>query len=334
MIDGAGTSGKDHAAIGEGDGFVDIVGDEQHGFFQFLAQSQQFGLQREAHLRVEGSKRFVHQQGLRIAVQQSGHRSTFSHATGQLVRVAGTETGQPDQRQQFLDSHVDFTLAHAPDLQRYGDVAGDCAPRQQVVSLGHVADAGVDAFDFGAVVMNPTFGRTEQPRGHVQQRRFAAPGRADQRNDFAALDLKRYIAHGHKLAPIDLKTLLHISETDKGFLPHGPILLLFYQGSGCRAEEFRAHGIGPHHARDRAMDNRDGLPVGVTAKLVRRAALRASENLGQVGRGLVADAVGNLQHRHARVLQQVLHSLQAHALNAGQHGFASVLGKQAGEVAS
>ena len=97
---------------------------------------------------------------------------------------------------------------------------------------------------------------------------------------------------------------------------------------------FAAHGIGPDHARDRAMDNPGYLALGAAAEFVGRTALRTPEDVGQVGRRIEADAVGNLQHRHSRVLQQAFYSLQAHSLNAGQDRFASVLGKQTGEVTS
>ncbi|MNL65708.1 hypothetical protein D3C87_1900770 [compost metagenome] len=61
---GAGAQHED--ALGQGDGFVDVMGDQHHGLAFLVDGVGQHGFQEQPGLVVQGGKRLVQQQHVRI----------------------------------------------------------------------------------------------------------------------------------------------------------------------------------------------------------------------------------------------------------------------------
>ena len=88
-------------ALAQVDGLVDSVGDEDDGLARGLPDPQQFVLQLLPGLGVQGRKRFVHQQDVRLIGEASGDGHALLHTAGQFVREAVPEPRQSHQVQEF-----------------------------------------------------------------------------------------------------------------------------------------------------------------------------------------------------------------------------------------
>ena len=73
---------------------VDVVGDHHDGLAQLALQPQELVLQPDAHDRVDGAERLVHQQHRRIGGQRPRHADALPLAAGELVRVAVARTSR------------------------------------------------------------------------------------------------------------------------------------------------------------------------------------------------------------------------------------------------
>ena len=98
----AGPGGHRVDAIGEQDGLVDVVGDEDHGRAALVPDAHQLVLQGGARERVQRAERLVHQQHLRVHGQAARHRHALAHAAGQLARALARGRRQVDERHELL----------------------------------------------------------------------------------------------------------------------------------------------------------------------------------------------------------------------------------------
>ena len=97
-FDGAWPRSEDAHPVGQGDGLLEVVGDEDHGSREGGPHLQQFVFHHGACLHVESAERLVHQQDLRLVDKGLGKRYTLAHAARKLVWVVVLETGQPHTR--------------------------------------------------------------------------------------------------------------------------------------------------------------------------------------------------------------------------------------------
>ena len=132
-------------AIAECDRLGDVVGHEDDGLAPQPPQRQQVGLQLRARLRIHGGERLVHQDDRRIVGEGADQRRALAHAAGQFVRIIALEAGKPDGAEEHLGMRPGLGVQAALDLDRKQHVVDGRAPRQQVVVLGHIADAPVEA---------------------------------------------------------------------------------------------------------------------------------------------------------------------------------------------
>ena len=118
--------------------------------------------------------------------QRAGQRAAHPHAARQRLRVVLLEAGRarPGRSPRWA-SWPRSALPHAVQLGEQLDVLLDRAPRQQRRRPG-TRSRGAR----GRSRPCPR-GRLEQPGGDPQQRRLAAPGRADDRDELALVDAER-----------------------------------------------------------------------------------------------------------------------------------------------
>src|SRR5450830_883260 len=184
--DGAWTLAHDQQAVGQGDRFDQIVGDEERGLFLFVEHLGQILLQDHLGLRIQCRERLVHQQYLRINRQRAGQRSALAHAAGQLVGIVFFKALEVALGQQLIGHALALGGADAVDFQTERDVGADVAPWHEQVFLQHEGDVANRLGDALAADDDFTGGRQVQTRAHIQQRALAATGRADDGNHFTA----------------------------------------------------------------------------------------------------------------------------------------------------
>ncbi len=83
--DATGARAHDQDSVGERDGLVDIMSDEDNGDANLRPYVEQHTLHHRSGLSVEGAERLVHQQDARIVGEGTGYSDTLLHAARQLL---------------------------------------------------------------------------------------------------------------------------------------------------------------------------------------------------------------------------------------------------------
>src|SRR5712692_116355 len=187
-LDGARPGGEDAHAVGQGDGLLQVVGDEDYGGREGGPHLEQFVFHQGARLHVEGAKRLVHQQDLRLVDKGLRQRHSLAHAAGELMRVAVLETGQPDARDPIARALARLSFSLAAEQRAGDDVAEHILPREDRVSLEDIADARVDALHGLAHHLHRTFARPLQAGDETQGGGFATAGRPNHGEELAVGD--------------------------------------------------------------------------------------------------------------------------------------------------
>ena len=115
----------DRDAIGHGQRFFLIMGDDDEGDADLMLQADQLQLHLFSEFAVEGGERLVQEQHFRTFDQRAGERHALALSAGQLIRFSRAEAGETHHRQCFLDTRADLGLGNAGDHEPIGDVVGD-----------------------------------------------------------------------------------------------------------------------------------------------------------------------------------------------------------------
>ncbi len=97
-------------AVGEGEGFLLVVSDEDRGEAELVVDLPERAAKLAADLRVERSERLVEEEDARIAGEGSGERDALALAAGKLARVALAEALQLNEFEQLIDAAGDVAL--------------------------------------------------------------------------------------------------------------------------------------------------------------------------------------------------------------------------------
>ena len=134
-------------AVGQFEGLVLVVGDEDAGQMDFVVQPPQPLPQLLADLGVQGPERLVQQQHLRLDGQRPGQGHPLPLPAGKLVRIAVGVMLQLHELQQphhlVLDEVSRRALLPRPHLQPEGHVLKDRHVAKQGVMLKDEADLSV-----------------------------------------------------------------------------------------------------------------------------------------------------------------------------------------------
>src|SRR5216683_2620096 len=76
---------------------TDVVGDEHRGPVHSRRQQRELVLEYLLREGIEGTERLVHEQQRRIHGERTGQVGSLLHAAGDLVRIVGRESRQPDE---------------------------------------------------------------------------------------------------------------------------------------------------------------------------------------------------------------------------------------------
>ena len=151
MLGGDAVPAEDDDAVADGQGLVDVVGDEDDRAAGRLPRLDQQALHGGAGLGVEGAERLVHADHAGRAGQGAGELDPLPHAAGELAGQPLGVPAQPDPRQPLVGAAPALGAADALEVERQLDVAPGGAPRQQRVVLEDQGPVGAGAGDLLAV---------------------------------------------------------------------------------------------------------------------------------------------------------------------------------------
>src|SRR5207237_1021346 len=135
--------------------------------------------------------RLVHQQDFRIADQHLGKTHALALAARQHVRVAAPEFAKADAYQPILRPCARLSDWNADDFKADGDVLERGLPWKQRLGLEQVTGLAIEAAEPCAEDFDTTGARLVEAGRNIEQRRLAASGRADDRDELTLIDGER-----------------------------------------------------------------------------------------------------------------------------------------------
>ena len=187
-LDAAGAGGHDIEGVGEEDGFVDVMGDEEHGFTAGFPDAEQELLHREAGLGVERAEGFVHQEDAGFHHQGAGDADALFHAARKLIGEGGFEVLQADAGEGLAGDGVAFGAREAFEAGGEGDVLEHGEPGEEGGFLEHHGAVGTGFGDGVAEDADGSGGDLLEPGEDVEQGGFAAAGGAEKDGELAVGD--------------------------------------------------------------------------------------------------------------------------------------------------
>ena len=189
-LDAAGARGEYDDPVGERDGLVDMMGDEQHRGLADIPDVEQKALHLDAGLDVESGEGFVHQQDFRLHREGARDGDALAHAAGKLVGALFERIGKADPSQHLTRRLLALLGRHAAHGKTEADVLPDIQPGEQRCLLEDQAALWRRSGDGFAVRADRARGRLFEPGDEIEQRALAATGRAQQNDELAGLDLE------------------------------------------------------------------------------------------------------------------------------------------------
>ncbi len=159
-LDPAGSSRHDDDPIGQRDRFREVVGDEDDGLAPLAPQRQQFAVQIELGVEIQGAEGLVHQEDLGLEDQGPHERHALPHSTRQRGREGVLETLEAGHAH---GGRYPPLLRVAPDaavLEAQRDVPPHGPPREHRVLLEHVPHVGGHTTARPSISMTPAEGST------------------------------------------------------------------------------------------------------------------------------------------------------------------------------
>ena len=123
--DVAWVAAEDDDAVGQQDGFFNVVGDDEDGLGGHGLvgpQLQQFRTEVFGGQYVEGAEWLVHEQDFRFDDQGAGKADALLHAAGKLLRIGGFEAVEADSVEHLHAAFAAFLRRDAAGLKRGFDV--------------------------------------------------------------------------------------------------------------------------------------------------------------------------------------------------------------------
>ena len=175
-----------------------------------------------AQAGVEIGERLVHQKRPGVTHQRPSHRDALALSSRELARAAREQRLKLEHRRRFADAGFDQRARLLADLERESQVLGDAEVGIERIALEDhrdVAQARRQVIGERAADREHALGDRLEPSDHAQRRRFAAPGRSDQNQEFAVLDLQIEVFDRRMAARVDLAYMR------EAYCGHGATLL-------------------------------------------------------------------------------------------------------------
>ena len=181
--------------VGQQNGFVDVMGNHEHGLRGGGADFEQLVLDHAAGEGVERAERFVQQQHLGLDGKGAGNADALLHAARQFRRFFVLRTGQTDQVDELLAVGAHFVAAPVGPARfhREGDILHHRQPRHQGMPLKHYTTIQAGAGHLTPVHEHQPGAWLVESGQHIQDGRFAAAGMADDADEFALIDAEMHV---------------------------------------------------------------------------------------------------------------------------------------------
>ncbi len=124
----SGSGREDDNAVGEEDGFLDAVRDEDHSLPAGHPERLQLDLEFVLGHCIECGKGLIHQQDLRIVHQRTGDADTLLHAAGKLAWILVLKAVQADHMQELCRALLNLPSVGPADIRCHGHILTDCPP--------------------------------------------------------------------------------------------------------------------------------------------------------------------------------------------------------------
>ncbi len=173
-----------------------VVRDVDNGEAQPLLEVADLVAHLPAQPRIEVRQRLVEEQHRRLEHERAGYRHALLLAAGELGGQPLAESGQADRLERHAGSRFDFDAREPRDGEPVPDVFPHAHVREQRVALEHhryVARGGGNVGDVDTADRDGTHRRLLEARDDAQDRRLAASGRPEQRDQRAGRDGERNI---------------------------------------------------------------------------------------------------------------------------------------------
>ncbi|MCY1234030.1 hypothetical protein D9M72_465980 [compost metagenome] len=227
-------------AVGKGQRFFLVVGDEDEGDAGFLLHPFQLHLHFLAQFQVERGERFVQQQHIRARRQGAGQGHPLLLAAGEFGGTAAGQVFHLHQGQHLLDPARDGVALQSLHLQAEGDILGHAHVREERIVLEHGIDpalVGRELVHALAADLDGAGGDLLEAGDGTQQGGLAAARRAKEGEELVVADADRDIVQRRShfgIIGIALADALHL---DGGCVLHdGAFLLFLYAKIECNLE--------------------------------------------------------------------------------------------------
>ena len=196
-------AGHDRNAVGNGHRLFLIVGDIDRRNADAVLNLADGVSHLDAQLRVEVGKRLIHQQHVRLDDNRAGERDALLLAAGKALRQTVGILRDLHGLQNLVHALLDLFLGQMAVFKAESDVLAHGHMRENGVILENHADVALvrrNIVDDLAVESDGAALDGVKARNHAQQGRFAAAGRAEQREELALLDIQIQIGDDDVLA--------------------------------------------------------------------------------------------------------------------------------------
>ena len=185
-------------AVGElGEGLV--VGHDDKGLTELVAQIEEELVELLLVLRVEGARRLVGQDDGGVVDECTGHGHTLFLTTGEFVGLVGGTVGQSHEIEQLLRTCAGLFRRGTRDIGRNHDVLDGRELGEQLVELEHKPQMAVAEIaqllrgqggDINAVDHDASRVRTVEGADDLKQRGLTGSRGADDTDDLTAVDME------------------------------------------------------------------------------------------------------------------------------------------------
>ena len=192
-------------AVGQRHRLLLVVRDDNESNPKLVLNVHEFELRLLTQFLVQGRERLIQQQHLGSLDECTCQRNALLLSAGQLLRLACAEIAQLHEVEHLIDPGRNFVAGHVLLLQAVRDVLFDGHMRKDGIRLKHHVHRPlvrrlpgyVDTVDLDRPRV-----RRLKPGQHPEQRRLAASGSAEYREQLSPADVQVDVIDGDKVAEV------------------------------------------------------------------------------------------------------------------------------------
>jgi len=181
--------------VAEEEGFANVVGDEDDGFFQARSEGLEFALKFGASDGIKRAEGLVHKKDRRVSSKGAGDADALALAAGKFVGMALGKVGgiEANQMEKFFDACGDSCLVPFFESGDKGDVLRDREMGKEAGFLNNISNAAAKANGIAlgggaAFDENLAFGRDKHAIYEFEEGGFATSAAAEEDERFASRD--------------------------------------------------------------------------------------------------------------------------------------------------